>query len=64
MSANPPKKSPATATSDPQDIELEDQIRMRAHELYEARGSESGHDMEDWLRAEEEIREKKARTAA
>jgi hypothetical protein len=37
---------------------------MRAHELYEARGSESGHDMEDWLRAEEEIREKKARTAA
>jgi hypothetical protein len=27
-------------------------IRQRAHELYEARGREEGHDLEDWLQAE------------
>ncbi len=64
MNSNPPKKSPATVTSDPQDIELEDQIRLRAYELYEARGREDGHELEDWLRAKEEIREKEFRTAA
>ena len=34
---------------------LEEEIRRRAHELYEERGREDGHDMEDWLRAEAEI---------
>ena len=62
MNANPPKKQPATVTSDPQ--ELEHEIRVRAQELYEARGREDGHELDDWLRAEEEIREKKVRTAA
>jgi len=51
MNANPPKKSPATGTSEPQ-------------ELYEARGREDGHELDDWLRAEEEITGKKSRTAA
>jgi hypothetical protein len=32
-------------------------------ELYEARGREDGHEQEDWLRAEEEITGRKARTA-
>ncbi len=27
-------------------------IRQRAHELYEARGREEGHDLDDWLQAE------------
>jgi hypothetical protein len=56
------KKPPATVTSEPQ--ELEDQIRLRAYELYEARGSEVGHELEDWFRAKEEITQKKARTVA
>jgi hypothetical protein len=64
MNANPPKKSPTSVTSKPQDLELEDQIRVRAYELYEARGQEDGHAEEDWLRAEEEITHKKARTIA
>lgn len=34
---------------------LEERIRQRAHELYEARGKEDGHDVEDWLQAEAEI---------
>ncbi len=59
MNANPPKKSPATVTGEPQ--ALEHQIRLRAQELYEARGREDGHELDDWLRAEEEITSKKVR---
>jgi hypothetical protein len=54
MNANPPKKSPATVRNETED-DLEDRIRERAHELYEARGREDGHELEDWLRAEDEI---------
>jgi hypothetical protein len=35
---------------------LEEQIRQRAHQFYEARGRQSGHEVEDWLNAEAEIR--------
>ncbi len=58
MNANPSKKPPATVTSEPQ--ELEYQIKLRAYELYEARGREDGHELEDWLRAEKEITQRKA----
>jgi hypothetical protein len=64
MNANPPKKSPASVTSDPQDLELEDQIRLRAYELYEARGRGDCHDIEDWLQAETDLAEKKVRPIA
>jgi Protein of unknown function (DUF2934) len=43
---------------------LEEQIRQRAYELYEERDSEDGHELEDWLRAEEEITQQKPRTKA
>ena len=63
MSPNPTKKSSATvASGHPQ--ELEYQIRQRAHELYEARGREDGHDLDDWLRAEVEITDKSEHAAA
>jgi hypothetical protein len=62
MSENPPKKQPATVTNDAQ--ELEHQIRLRAQELYEARGREDGHALDDWLHAEAEIMQKKAGTIA
>jgi hypothetical protein len=35
---------------------LEEQIRQRAYELYEERSREEGHDVEDWLHAEAEIK--------
>ena len=57
MSTDVTKKSPTAVTSDPQD--LEHQIRLRAYELYEARGRKDGHELEDWLRAEVEITRKK-----
>ena len=56
------KKQPTSVTSEPQ--ELEHQILLRAQELYEARGREDGHELDDWLRAEEEITQKKAGTVA
>ncbi len=37
-------------------IELDELIRQRAYELYEARGREHGHAVENWLQAEAEIR--------
>ena len=33
-------------------------IADRAHQLYEERGREPGHDMEDWLTAEHDIEER------
>ncbi|HEX7422859.1 MAG TPA: DUF2934 domain-containing protein [Terriglobales bacterium] len=43
---------------------LEETIRVRAYELYEARGREDGRDLDDWLRAEEQVTQQKARTFA
>ena len=34
----------------------QDVIAQRAYALYLARGREDGHDLEDWLRAEQELR--------
>ena len=39
-------------------------IRARAYQLYEERGKQDGKDLEDWLRAEEELREKVKAVAA
>ena len=43
---------------------LDQQIRNRAYELYEARSREGGYELDDWLRAEEEITQQKTRTIA
>lgn len=50
MNTNPTRKPPATVANDPE--ELERQIGRRAYEIYEARGGEDGHDLDDWLPAE------------
>ena len=34
---------------------LSDLVRKRAYELFEARGCQPGHELEDWLQAEREI---------
>jgi hypothetical protein len=39
-------------------------IRLRAYFLYEERGREDGHDVEDWVRAEAEIVGRKPSVAA
>jgi len=41
------------------DFELSrDEIAQRAYDLYQARGAEDGRDVDDWLRAERELRER------
>ena len=42
----------------------DEQIRMRAYELYRERGGKVGDDMTDWLRAEREYLERAPRTAS
>ena len=37
------------------DGELQDQIRTHAYQLYEQRGREDGHSLDDWLQAEAEL---------
>jgi hypothetical protein len=39
-------------------INLEDEIRRRAYELYQQRGTGSGSEAEDWLSAEREVRQR------
>lgn len=35
---------------------LPDLIRKRAYEIYEARHGQPGHELEDWLQAEREVK--------
>ena len=35
-----------------------ERIEARAHEIYLARGAEPGHELEDWLQAENELMER------
>lgn len=46
---------PELISAAPDPIPMEEQVRQRAYELFEARGREHGHDREDWLQAEAEM---------
>jgi len=49
--------APTDTTKRPIDsISREERIRRRAQELYQLRGDQPGSAVDDWLRAEEEIR--------
>ena len=61
MRKDPTKKQSAAVVAEPS---LEEEIRLRAYSLYEERGRENGHDIDDWLRAEAELTAKAAETAA
>jgi hypothetical protein len=61
MNIHPTKKKP-TALNESE--ELKGKIRQRAYQLYEERLWEDGHELEDWLRAEEEIMEREVRPKA
>jgi hypothetical protein len=52
---NPTTKKTSTFGRPGVEDDVEEQIRTRAYELYEARGREEGHDLEDWVEAEAEI---------
>jgi len=48
-----PKEAPEAIT---QESIIEERIRVRAHEIYVQRGGKHGSDLDDWLQAEQEIR--------
>ena len=60
MSAKENSEDEVTISNDLSPEQLE-KIRERAHELYEARGQEEGHELEDWLQAETEVKAVKSR---
>ncbi len=39
-------------------VNLEDEVRRRAYEIYQQRGGGSGSEIEDWLTAEREVRKR------
>lgn len=49
------KEAPAVAKASSR-VDVSDIVRFRAYELYLQRGCKHGHDFEDWLRAESEIK--------
>lgn len=60
---NDMRSEPISTIPDP--AELANLIHRRAYELFEARGREHGHALDDWLQAEAEIlgRQRKATAA-
>ncbi len=49
------KNSPSKMIMMPVAVSSADRTRERAYELYEGRGREPGQDVQDWLRAEQEV---------
>jgi len=49
------KKPSATTQPPAESPEVQELIRLRAYELFEQRGREHGHDLDDWLSAESEV---------
>jgi hypothetical protein len=43
-------------TSSHQELPDQELIRRRAYEIFEARGGQSGHEVEDWHQAEQEVK--------
>jgi hypothetical protein len=43
------------APSDLQEIDVQEQVRRRAYEIFQQRGMEPGSELEDWLQAEAEV---------
>ena len=44
--------------------DLDSEIRVRAYQIYEARGFTGGDERQDWLRAEQEVKAKRATAGA
>lgn len=59
--ASSPRKSSSSANSSvlrhqaPASLDAYEQVRRRAYELYQLRGSDDGHALDDWLQAEAEL---------
>jgi hypothetical protein len=59
--SHPPRAKAAAAAAG--QLPLEERVQMRAYELYVLRGNESGSEADDWLQAEDEVRDAEEQTA-
>lgn len=50
-----PRSRVAAKTRQKHSAEVEHAIALRAYELFEQRGKEPGHEIDDWLQAEKEV---------
>jgi len=50
------------ATESP--VDIQEQVRRRAFDLYEQRGRKDGHDLDDWLQAESELVQNRTKAVA
>lgn len=58
MSKTKQKKSiEVTSGTEPPAVISEQEIAERAYAIYLTRGAEDGHDLDDWLQAEQQLRE-------
>jgi hypothetical protein len=48
-------KTKTTAASVPSHVPSEQEIAVRAHEIFLSRDTSEGHDVDDWLQAEREL---------
>jgi hypothetical protein len=46
-------------SANPAAMSLDDEIRQRAYAIHLERGGEHGYDLDDWLRAEQELKQEK-----
>lgn len=56
--------SPTAPQTTESSTDVTEQVRYRAYELYEQRGREDGHELDDWLQAESEIAHQGAKAVA
>ena len=55
LAIEPPNQPQPPRPTDGLGNDIQEQIRLRAFELYEARGRTDGHHEEDWYQAEKEF---------
>jgi len=53
MSKHKTVKEPSSGGNQQHDAQFYAKVAKKAYELYEGRGGEHGHDMDDWLEAEQ-----------
>ena len=56
--AKPQMRKETTST-----VDVDERIRQRAFELFQLRGRQDGHDFDDWMQAEAEVRGKPLKLA-
>lgn len=55
MSGKEPKPNRSSSSDPIPNKDLQNQIRTTAYQLYETRGHGDGHDLDDWLQAEDQV---------